>query len=676
MTHPAEIRFNKNIAYLQQHYPYLYNLAQNTPLRKLTLDMDDHGRVDIHSGNAYFYNGDARAFARQEAEQFNTIVAPGNAIHGLRPHGANAFKAQRYFSRSITRLYQDTQVDQTEDYQIPDFLALVAIMGIGAGFHIEELVNRREILALIIYETDPEEFVTSLYCIDWEAIFLKFSERGKSIQLVIGDFKLATDQYAVLWNQLIDHPPSFSLCTYLYNHRNQDKYRKVIKKIQKDLKVYLSLWGYYDDEINQMNNALHNFRAGNELLPLADKQAMNCPAFIIGSGPSLDDRIEDIRKYQGKAVLYSAGTALRALYKQGIKPDFHIEIESHYEPFRVISEINDPEYLQDITLICSAQTTPKIPPMFGRVMLFTKDSTAIHELSKDLTDQIRGTTPTCTNAALAICYHLNHQQVFLFGTDYGFRNTGSHHSKNSIYYSEQRSDLVKQSTNYQQQDLIEIESVDGLPMQTTMIYNASRRRLESDISYFLKNRAIEVYNCANGAKIENAEHMEQSRFCSLMESSTAKKENDLQLMSDRKRAVFSPEFLQQRTDELESNLRKIADDILNMMGSGQKTLTQHYQNLHIVGQYLSFGLSRYGALQFLIRGAIWHYLHAGASVALKLQNSPEKMAEYIERWETNFRHFINTVPDHVHNVVSKEFNDSDPWIHTAIDDPDCPEYEP
>lgn len=670
--HPAQALFNQNLAFFEKHYPYLYQVAKHTPFTKLTLNIDDQGKIDVHSGNAMFYAGDARTYAEQEVAKFYQNIDYGKPFSGLHPYEANSFAAPRFFSQAITRLYENFKVNPNQTYHVPKFYPMLVVMGIGTGHHIERLVAEKNILTLIIYETDPEEFLVSMYTIDWAKIIQAFNKKGHSIRLMVADIPLARFQYANLWNELIQHPPSFSLATYLYNHRNRDKYAKLSKKIQKDMTTYLSLWGYYDDEINQFNNGLHNLYNGHKLLPKQSQDTIDTPVFIVGSGPSLDKRIEDIKKYKDKAIILSAGTALRALHKEGIKPDFQIEIESHYESVRVMEEINDPDYLKDINLIGAVQLTPKLLDFFKDTRLFVKDSTALGAITgTQVTDICSGTTPTCTNTALAIAGYFKCSRLYFFGTDYGFKNLDSHHSKHSVYYSEEQSDAIEKATSSYGDYLIEVESVDGEKMQSTPIYNTSRRRVEVEIQFLQTRYELVAKNCSEGgAKIEGVDYISHEDFNTQMEQASSPKQVLMTRILNQNSHAISAEEIATNLSKLTDDLTHISQDIISIMSKGNhRSLTKHYQNMHIIGQYLSFGMEKYGQMKFMVRGTIWHFLHAGASYALKLQDNPKELNRFIKTWEKSFRDYLNDYLLHFKQVTTKTFDNSDPWLRMEVDDP-------
>ena len=75
---------------------------------------------------------------------------------------------------------------------------------------------------------------------------------------------------------------------------------------------------------------------------------LDVPVFIVGNGPSLDYLIEVLREEKERVVIVSCGTALQALYQNGITPDYHAEIETNRSTFDWLTRINDKSYLKKI----------------------------------------------------------------------------------------------------------------------------------------------------------------------------------------------------------------------------------------------------------------------------------------------------------------------------------------
>ena len=63
------------------------------------------------------------------------------------------------------------------------------------------------------------------------------------------------------------------------------------------------------------------------------------PVFVVGNGPSLDSSLAFLKKNSDDIIIISCGTAIRALLKNNIKPDLHIEMERIPELVPIMEEV-------------------------------------------------------------------------------------------------------------------------------------------------------------------------------------------------------------------------------------------------------------------------------------------------------------------------------------------------
>lgn len=110
------------------------------------------------------------------------------------------------------------------------------------------------------------------------------------------------------------------------------------QKLYKDLKLCIKNIPYIIDEIPV--NKLKDIYKGKT-------------AVIVSAGPTLDRNIEVLKKYRDKFVLFTVGTALKALYNKGLKPDFLCIIEA-YNSFKHVEGLD----LSDVNYITEPHSNP------------------------------------------------------------------------------------------------------------------------------------------------------------------------------------------------------------------------------------------------------------------------------------------------------------------------------
>ncbi len=251
-----------------------------------------------------------------------------------------------------------------------DFLV---VMGVGLGLHISEILDTLEVQNLLILETDFELLTLSCFFTDWQDIYERQAEnKKKSITLVAINSKNLDVEHGSLWNELIKRAPHFPYNTVFYNHGRHHKYGDLIRKIKNDQKMFMSLWGFYDDETAQYNNIIYNLtkivQPESYLIPAQASFKWNMPVIVCGTGPSLDSRIAQIKSMQDNCIVITAGTSLMPILRNGIVPDFHLELESDYSVIHSLNALGDSSILKKIPLITGVQSTPSITNMFKDVL--------------------------------------------------------------------------------------------------------------------------------------------------------------------------------------------------------------------------------------------------------------------------------------------------------------------
>src|SRR3546814_12104056 len=87
--------------------------------------------------------------------------------------------------------------------------------------------------------------------------------------------------------------------------------------------------GYFADERLMIENSVANLADGFWMVEGAFQPVHDLPAFVVGSGPSLDAALDALRAWQEHGVIFSAGSALQTLLANGIVPDFQVEKENN-----------------------------------------------------------------------------------------------------------------------------------------------------------------------------------------------------------------------------------------------------------------------------------------------------------------------------------------------------------
>lgn len=657
----------KNLAFFEEFYPGIFSYFKQYQLKKSKLDIQpERNELDLIENGKHLYGG-ARNYAKREIAQFLSHFDYGKSIRSINPLYEGDYKNPRFFARHIERIYRNSSLQPSTftGYEIPGLFPLTVFMGCGLGLHIDMLVKVRDLKHVLLTETNMDHFYASFYSVDWGNIvkpFLLSEDRSFDFILIpnITDEQKIRD---VVWNKLIDFCPFFPVMTFFYNHLGVGYFDRVIDSINADLYVHLFSFGNYDDEINQLNNALHNFKQGLKRLPLPTEEGFDLPVCIVGSGPSLDERIDWLKSIQKGSIIVSCGTALRALYHHGVKPDFHIELESDYNSFTTQSLNEDKEYLRSIRLIGAAQLTPKMYTLFDEKRIFFKGEGVLKDLFALEGEAIKDSAPTCTNAGLAFAFHFKFKNILLFGLDFGFPNKLNHHAQGSLYYQKNAPEGLVASAMNEDSDLISLPAAGGGTIKSTTFLYSAKRRVENIIQGLSRGN---IYNCSKGCLIQNTiwlDEFESTRFCA---SEEIKKDAVSYLFADSALQVEGKE-IEEKISKLKLTLKELTKFIQARLSLDDNSDEDIINLFYSINHHLQTKIKNENeALYYFIRGSVWHFLHAGFSHIFALKEGIDRRS-FKENWLRLFRSFIDGLETHFNSILEKDFNiEEDPLTRRSI----------
>jgi len=266
--------------------------------------------------------------------------------------------------------------------------------------------------------------------------------------------------------------------------------------------------GFFDDYIFGISHAYYSIK-NNSHFVLQNKKLKDgytdYPVFIIGSGPSLDNDIDFIRKFQDKAIIIACGTGLDTLYHAGIKPDFYVVTERVPEIMQAINIIPDEKFFCDITLLTTEVCHPYVVKKFKQQAIFGKNNEILiryindNYLSHSPIQEINFINPLVGNMGVAGAAYLGFRKLYLFGIDNG-KKIGQEriHSKFTLLYNEYG---YHDSEGKCETKETSRGNFDGL-CETNKEYLISAANISNIIKIFReKDETFTCYNCSDGVKI-------------------------------------------------------------------------------------------------------------------------------------------------------------------------------
>ena len=507
--------FKKNMVFFKAASSKIYSMFENYSPSLQKLYYDPRGfinLINIQTQNPVF-NEDPVSFAEKQVDEFCKMPKRLSVHYKDMVEITDKQVYPKIFNETY-HTYEKITKDQKLASSYP--VGLLTIVGVGMGYHLEKLIKNINFKHLFIYENNKDSFFASLFTTDWSKIGETTISKNISLNLCVGE----TSNYALHRMQILasDIGAHNMVHNYLYCHTTSKENTEFYSEYARTYPLIISSLGYFDDELVSFSHTIHNM---NNNLPvftptenIKGEKFELPPVFLIGNGPSLDgELVEFIRSQQDRAIIISCGSSLSAMYKLGLTPDMHVDIERNLATAEVHALATDIEYTKNIPLLVLNSTVPNVKTLFDRVYIGIKPNdlgtVILHSaIPKNQFFQLDLCTPTATNGGLAYAIHMGFKSIYLFGYDFGMASEEEHHSKHSFYtqieddFNSKKSDKkVKGDFSYQTNKFFTKGNLTDI-VQTNSILDLSRKNIEAKLH---KHPDVQCVNPNNGAFIRGAE---------------------------------------------------------------------------------------------------------------------------------------------------------------------------
>lgn len=563
----------QNLLALKKYFPSFYKRFLNYKPQTHGLELTPDGILNIAYPGGFIYDGDPQKICNTQFDNF--FVTPLNSVYTINTEKANLpnqlFKHSNLLAALSHNGDEYIAKSLSATYEPQSCFPILSIIGVGIGYHLERLVEKN-IQHLCIYEPNNDLFYASLHTVDYTSLFNHFTQKNKGITLEIGS---APEYFVESIHKILHERGTFRSGFFpVYRHYNSDTSNEALTRFFDNVSNFYNGFGFFEDDIISTVHTMKNIKDGRKFLPydisLSDDYT-DKPVFICANGPSLDENIEFLKENREKYYLFSGGSALMPLYKAGLTPDLHFEIERTEGLFDYVSVINDNEYYKKITLVCMNTVAPMVINLFGDVYVYLKPNdggtefirSAIGQKAFNAHLQLFDSNPTVSNAALAFSIRAGFKNIYLHGVDLGYIDPEYHHSKNSLYFEKNKkiADFDGHAQNNKTVSGNFVESV-----FSNMIFDWSRHTIEHTLRKS-KMRGINCYNCSNGARIDRAKPLKVAD-CSFDENplpdikkALMELDNKVPITFDElciKVDIFSENLLQVIDHIVDPNLRKVS----------------------------------------------------------------------------------------------------------------------
>lgn len=452
------------------------------------------GGPNLFRGTAPLYNPDASQAAAAQVESY--LKRPVRHLSNFTGVPERTELLSHTAIRNVLSGLQGQSLNPAPDADT----GYLICFGLGLGLHLPMLQKALPFRTLVVVEDNPEFLFHSLHAVDWVALNDECRARGGRLHLV-----LTRDPQNVADTLLREmRGPEFPMIdgSYIYQHYQSPFLDKALDALRGAMPIIEANDGFFEDEQVMMAQACRNFlRNDFHLLTEAPtpRPLKPMPVFVVGSGPSLDRNIEDIRRNRENVILMSCGTSLRPLLEAGMVPDFHCEIENVEDIGTILEMLAEEHDLSGIPLIAASTVRQNVLDLFDRVILFWRDTVVPTRLLARQEDTLAMTGPTVTNLAIRAALSMGFYEFYLFGVDLGSPDPDKHHAKGSIYNTSE--DEYWKSGAAMEPFLIEQPGNMGGTIYTNRPFLLTKFFFETLFSRFPNHH---FFNCSHGVRFDHA----------------------------------------------------------------------------------------------------------------------------------------------------------------------------
>lgn len=635
----AKLRFQSNLEAFKSFYPdiakSIEGFQSDEPLELFVTQMG-YGNIREHKSGMPLYG---EAPVQQASDQVEKHLQNPFVTHiDFSKYADVPSSDRRLHARHLKELGKE--VEDSGAYEkfstLPTRFPTAVIFGIGLGYHLPILLGKVQFDYTFLIEPSFENFYCSLFCTDWKTIIERVDEQhgvlvfqlGASYQTFIDDLYSVSQDIGAF---------ALTKC-FCYQHYPSKDNAEMLSQFSQRLFEMHSGYGFYNDSTTSIAHTVRNANKGINLIKDYNKlnnQFSEYPVYVVGNGPSLDESLTFIKETQKKAVVIAAGTALQTLLKHDIVPDFHTLVERPKITYDNLLKSLPKDKYKNLNLLTLSLIYPDVVDLYEWVGMSGKGVDAggdllnycrLHEQGKGLT-YIPFCNPMVANTSLSYAVSLGFKQIYMFGVDNGYAADGTHHSKDSDYYTGPlKSIKVHEASHY-------LEGNFGGTVKTSSLLAISCRQMSRLLQSFLADD-VECYNVGSGAKVEGALPLRADHLLPTFQDTDKASVVDY-IKSDLFESFQSSKFEEyihfEYYDELCNHLLEISQEAINSRAEALDNLRRQSRYLY------SHRRSKYSHLHYVLEGELLYFHCPLISVLF----SKEDEATSLE----NFKRCLNTWVD-------------------------------
>ena len=278
-----------------------------TPASRITGSRET-GDLNLDLGHTQLYGGGAEQFVATQIAAFRRrpnrfyLEPPPREVP---PRQEQYHLTEALYAHAVELARAGVEISSTpSDRRLGDG-GYAVVYGIGLGLHLPALFREARARHFVLVEEHVEFMFHAMALNDWAEMLDEMGRRGQTLHFVFGDDP-ASIGHRVHWYL---RGRGFGLLdgSYLFRHYSSTVLDHAYADFVKKLPLLPVSMGFVEDEITMIDHATTNLtREAFRLLDMKPRLEKELPAIIVGSGPSLDATIEELRRLSDKRSCFRA----------------------------------------------------------------------------------------------------------------------------------------------------------------------------------------------------------------------------------------------------------------------------------------------------------------------------------------------------------------------------------
>jgi len=504
--------YQKNLSFLKENFFDIFqkveklsqDIAEGKVKEEYSLELRGN-YFDILNleNNGYYYASNTYTDAEERASfvdfsvksSFDLLRKVGNLPKLSMPYGLGEIMPVVGF------INDKVDLEKIEFQKIMKFVYI----GVGLGYHLQEIEKKVQSYTTLIIEPELEIFRLSLFTTDYSIfeegnrnLFLYIGDDTQEREKVIGDFY----NYHNYMNYNIKHYTILKNLSYIKDH--------IVEYCENN---YAGAFPY-SSVIENVKRTVSFIRNNDKFLVVNDivkKEIFeDKEILLISAGPSLDDYMDTIKKYQNRFIIACVDVIVKKLEKHGIVPDIIFSIDPSYLCAEFLTT-EDPHYLKNSVIILLSQQHPDVMDILRERKLnyYVSQFTTINKEIGCL-----GSVPNVGTFGFHVMAHLGGKKLYTIGNDASFhQETGERYSSDSSFTQTETIDIDKKNEDViSREDILEVKGNLREVVKTNRSLLSFRTNYDTVIDNMKPYLEYEAYNLSDGVFIDGLEPMSKEEF--------------------------------------------------------------------------------------------------------------------------------------------------------------------